>query len=383
MGSSAYIASPGWRALLPILRISVTAVAGAMGDMGDEMTDGRVLRDQNDRDGLLALDHYGWLRPQELGTFLWCHATHRTKYAERLTRRWMQAGYVLPRRLPDHQGTAFVLAARGVRHLESCGYSAQSGTDWGCTQKGVWQPPLSWRHDLIAHGILLHLFQSASLSGIRDISLVPENQIRRHAPLRSKIPDGLAVLKSESGQVRTIWLEVECARKSGHSMQGLAQGILDVSAGRASPVFGFQPTEVWVAYVRDSLDERRMQLNHRERVSAALQRLGKARCSLSFCEVVLKGAGVDHFTLCPCTIEGDEVAAKRARLDQIGWVPDPETGGRVCVYAQARCQYWQAGGVLAYRLLRCSDEGIEVVLSGTADSVRACKQLLAEGLWFR
>ncbi len=151
---------------------------------------------------------FGWLRAIELGRFVYPNDKHGRKYAEKLLRKLVQLRYVLPRKLPGvGAGSAYVVAARGAAwlnanvvgsnarnaHLEEDDYY-RDGTNWGRTNKdGIWSPPLSWEHDLLATGVLSFFNEKGA------VDLVSERELLRMVPNASKHADGLAVTKDQHG----------------------------------------------------------------------------------------------------------------------------------------------------------------------------------------
>jgi len=88
-------------------------------------------------------------------------------------------------------------------------------------------PPISWRHDLIATGVL-------SLMAERGFDIYPEAYLRRIEPEANKHPDGL-IANREQGF--SMWLEVENARKSGRNIDQLVVAL--AKASRGTPLTAF------------------------------------------------------------------------------------------------------------------------------------------------
>ena len=167
----------------------------------------RRLKDAN---GLLFVYQFGWLRTAELGKLMWPDSPASRQAADRLARSWIERQFVIVRDLPDGAGRALVLAKAGVRLLAENGIESGSGKSIGKLNGDDWLPPASWRHDLIAHGVLCELHRLG-------YTVYPEMELRRRASSHPKIPDGFAIKSGEG-----IWLEVENARKSGKEMHNLA-----------------------------------------------------------------------------------------------------------------------------------------------------------------
>lgn len=250
---------------------------------------------------LRFIGRFSWLRATELGRLLHPGRPHARKYAEQHLRKLLTMRMVVARRLPGRDaGTAYVLAQRGAQFLNdwnagAVGYTYRSATDWGSTADGIWSPPRSWRHDLMATGVL------ACLREERDWGVFPEPMLRHHVPLAEKHPDGLLVADK-----RAIWLEVENARKSGRNIDQLVRALARASLRRPSSSF----TEVlghlvpvslgMVAMNADARDERGRRLNHLTRVESALRKQTFSpgtKVPLLVAWVTLRGVGVDAVRL--------------------------------------------------------------------------------------
>jgi len=179
---------------------------------------------------LLYISDFTWLRATELGRLLHPGQPHSRKYAEAHLRKLCELQLVIPRQLPGaNAGRAYVLSSRGARQLNEwlCADGYSTGKDWGRTKEGVWTPPTSWRHDLIATGVL-------SLMGERGYDIYSEPYLRHIEPEAKKHPDGL-IADRERGF--SIWLEVENARKSGRNIDQLVVALAEAS--RATPSTAF------------------------------------------------------------------------------------------------------------------------------------------------
>lgn len=250
---------------------------------------------------LRFIGRFTWLRATELGRLLYPGRPHSRKYAEKNLRKLLELRLVVARPLPGRDaGTAYVLATRGAQFLNdwnagAVGYTYRSGTDWGSTADGIWSPPRSWRHDLMATGVL------ACLREERDWRVFPEPMLRHYVPSAEKHPDGLLV----AGQ-RAIWLEVENARKSGHNIDELVRALARASLRR--PCSSFETvlghlvpvTLGMVAINAEARDERGRRLNHLTRVESALRKQTFSpgtKLPLLVAWVTLKGVGVDAVRL--------------------------------------------------------------------------------------
>ncbi len=120
--------------------------------------DKRIIGQQRDHAGLLLIHNFGWMRSKELGRILWPKSRRPSVNASELIAKWKRAGWVLVRSLPDNMGRALVLSAAGAAYLRTAGYSdAVTGKDWGETHGEKWFAPRTWRHELLALGLLAQL----------------------------------------------------------------------------------------------------------------------------------------------------------------------------------------------------------------------------------
>lgn len=253
---------------------------------------------------LRFIGRFTWLRPQELGKLLHPGKPHSRKYAERHLRKLLALRYVVARKLPGQDaGTAFVLATRGAQFLNDWNAGTgdmtyRAGTDWGTTASGVWEPPRSWRHDLIATGVL------ACLRERMGWGVFPEPMLRHVVPVAEKHPDGLVVAEMR-GTKLSLWLEVENARKSGRDIDLLARALM--RAGIGLPHSGFDgftsgaPIRAgMVAIDPAARDERGRRLDHLLRVEHAMAKVplvAGARVQLFVAFVSFRGVGVDAVRL--------------------------------------------------------------------------------------
>lgn len=240
---------------------------------------------------LLYISQFTWLRATELGRLLHPGQQHSRKYAEAHLRKLSQLQLVIPRQLPGASaGRAYVLSTRGARQLDDWhgGHAYSTGKDWGSTKDRVWSPPTSWRHDLIATGVL-------SLMAEQGYDIYPESYLRRIESEAGKHPDGL-IADREKGF--SLWLEVENARKSGRNIDKLVEAL--AKASRATPVTYFDVVQDapvtlgLVAIDADARDERGFRLNHLHRIESTLQKIGLlSPLPLAIAWITLKGVGVE------------------------------------------------------------------------------------------
>ncbi len=271
----------------------------------------------NDLIGLGWINKFGWIRPQEIGYFLWPAAQHRVKNAERIARRWIESGLCIARDLPMGSGRALVLSSRGAEFLCDRGTEARTGKDIGEVVRGEWRPPASWRHDLRAAGVLGRL-------SAKGCQVWPERQLRVENPGIRKIPDGIAVDASGVG----YWIEIERAHKSGKELDNLVDSISSVSAGRAPALSGMTCTVPLVAVDPLELDSRGYAIHHQHRVERAVKARATHDTTVVFLVLRLAGEGVADYRKDVVRIEADDVS-RRVKLLRSGWETRGET--RVCV----------------------------------------------------
>jgi hypothetical protein len=269
---------------------------------------------------------FGWLRAIELGRFVYPNDAHGRKYSEKLLRKLVQLRYVLPRKLPGvGAGTAYVVAARGAAWLNAnaVGSNARNahteeddyyrdGTNWGRSDKnGVWSPPLSWEHDLLATGVLSLFWQQ----GAEDV--VSERELLRMVPnvKDNKHADGLAVTKDPHGRLQTVWLEVERSRKSGENLDAMLKAI--VTAQRSTPVTnypGLPPVKHGMIAVPELCrDERGYSLNHQQRILNRLAKVGvKSDTNIHFVLMELKHVTVESIRFATIVAKANSTANEQA-----------------------------------------------------------------------
>lgn len=252
-----------------------------------------IQRTENTGKFLQLIAEHGWMRPQELAAFSFEAKPFAIKYAQSICRRLLAEGLVISRTLPARNGTAFVLSKYGAEVVTGWqGRGFGSGKDWGRIKDGVWFPPASWRHDLLATGLLAHFH-------CLGFAVFPEHMLRREETVE-KYPDGLIFNKNEAG----FWLEVEHSRKSGKNMNRLVTAIYQAST--TSSFFPFDSAQHFgsikgaiIGIVRTSKDERGFRLNHLERIENALRRRLRSttQVRLTIAWITLKGAGVGSVEL--------------------------------------------------------------------------------------
>lgn len=259
----------------------------------------RLDYDEHAAKALRLIHHFFWLRPTELGRFIYPRNPHGRKYAEKLVRKLKVMRLVLSRKLPGRgAGTAYVIAARGAAQLSTWAGIAKggyaSGKDWGVIHDGMWSPPSNWRHDLLAIGVLSHLAEN---SGTEVIS---EAHLRRTVPDARKHPDGLVVCRSKGF---SLWLEVESTRKSGKNLEYLVRALIGASRGKPEAYYDeIQDVPIrlgMLAISERSYDERGYSLDHWGRFERKLRSMGglKSPVSILFCKMIVRGVGVHSIKL--------------------------------------------------------------------------------------
>ena len=281
-----------------------------------------------DAKGLLFVYQFGWLRTAELGKLMWPNNPDNRHAADRLARSWIERQVVIVRDLPDGAGRALVLAAAGVRLLAESNIKAESGKSIGRTDDDGWLPPASWRHDLIAHGVLCELHR-------RGYQIYPEMELRRRAGGHPKIPDGFAAKGNEG-----IWLEVENARKSGYEMRKLADALDIVASGQAASIAGFKPTNAMVAFLPSAIDERGYNVSHQTLILHAIQAIAKNDVSIYWTKCTLRGkAGVGQVDIHAELISTDRAIRVLQVLDAWGWHRHQD-GGLYSTYGKHIAHVW-------------------------------------------
>jgi hypothetical protein len=229
---------------------------------------------------LRLIGRFKWLRAKELGRMLHPGRSTNRKDAERYLRKLLALNLVVARPLPGNRpGKAYVLSERGARWMNDWAGHARyrPGTDWGTLRDGFWAPPDSWKHDLLAVGVLSYLGER------NGFEVQCEHEPRMQADDAIKHPDGLLTdnTPTEKRPPFTYWLEVENTRKTGANMQKMVEAL--GLASRATPVVYYDSVQHapvrmgMVAIHADAVDERGYKLNHLQRIEAALKKRGVAR----------------------------------------------------------------------------------------------------------
>lgn len=227
--------------------------------------------------------------------------------ANRLIRSWERRKLVLVRELPTRAGKATVLALAGVRLLAAYGYEAKQGKDIGTMSAQGWKPPHSWRHDLIAAGVLTTLFK-------RGYNVIPEQALRRMPTASPKLPDGLVC----DPHGHWHWLEVEHSTKTAKKLQFLAKALTLAASGDIHEIAGKRCTRALVAYPEVN-DTRGFQIHHKSRVTKAISEQTKQPIEVLFAHCELKGASVTNVTITKERIEPSGVLGVLRVMNAQGW----------------------------------------------------------------
>ncbi len=265
---------------------------------------------KNDRKGLQIISAFRWIRPAELGAFMWPRQRTRRKSAEALVRKWEARGWIIRRLLPDGAGSAILLSERGAAEI-----GARSGKDWGdhhtneLTGESVWQPPKNWRHELLQVSLLTWLRS-------RGYRVIPERVLRGRGAQEDRVPDAIVMMFDH-----VWWCEVEHARKGGTKLHAMVQTLMSVAITGDLPVCeGITATGAMLALVADERDDRGYHLNHASRVVNAIRRkaLRDIPILLAIMRVDANGAVEDVITGV-YTVKSD--TAQRV-LGSIDWARD-------------------------------------------------------------
>lgn len=303
-----------------------------------------------DYQGLRWVWDFRWLRPQELGRLLWPKVGHATKNAERLCRKWESNGLIIRRKLPNHNGTAIVLSDRGAELLREHGIDAKTGKDIGKVAGTEWTPPITWKHSILAAGVL-------SISHERGHTIYPESKIRRENldVNIKKIPDGIIEFKGKNNRTLNLWLEVELSKKSGReNIDKLAKNIIRVTEGGADKLCGIKCEIAAIAINRNQICDRGYKLDHKERIANAIKKFAVRDIRILIIDLELNsnGVGVSDFKMYFESIEADKISRAVAEHED-NWDKrrdDEKTEGREFelyndyMYVVREAELWRENG---------------------------------------
>lgn len=265
---------------------------------------------KNDRKGLQIINGFRWIRPADLGRFLWPRQRTSRKSAEALVRKWEARGWIIRRPLPDGAGSAILLSERGAAEV-----NGRTGKDWGDhdvddqTGESVWQPPKNWKHELLQVSLLAWLRR-------RGYRVIPERVLRGRGAQEDRVPDAIVIMFDH-----VWWCEVEHARKGGKKLRAMIQTLLSVASTGDVPVCdGVTATGAMLALVVDERDDRGHQLNHASRAVNAIRKQARRDIPLMLAIMQVDATGaVDDVTMGVYTVKSD--TAQRV-LASINWGRD-------------------------------------------------------------
>lgn len=252
-----------------------------------------VAQDEHAARALGLVGRWGWLRPTEMGRLLHPGDKFGRKYAEKYCRKLIATKLCIARKLPLGAGTAYVLSDRGAAQLNEWRGSDhyKTGKDIGKVEGSKWTPPRSWRHDLIAAGVLSFIAEEWKADA------VPELVLRRFNPKAEKHPDGLIIDKTNK---RSAWLEVEVSRKTGWNQHQLVQALRRAGFGKPMASYGLEnsnPIQIAVIAIDpNAKDERGFNLDHWGRLKPKLVEVPE-NLHLYVAWVDFKGLGVEKIRL--------------------------------------------------------------------------------------
>lgn len=264
-------------------------------------------RRENILKSLRAISDFGWLRAPEMGAFVWPQNALPSAPASPLVRAMLAENLIRAHALPDRAGRALMLSRRGAATLRKSGIEASA-----CDR---WEAPSSWRHDLLAAGLLGQLHR-------RGWEVISEARIRgKVGGLVAKIPDGLA--RDPSGA--WWWVEIENARKTGPALRHLAQTAAAIGSGSVG-ILGVRPAGLLVGYTL-ARDEGGDRVDHRLRVTRAIAGAAEAPVPVLWACCELQGCSVIGLGLQDERIASDRVRKLLAELSRRrggGWLRTAE-----------------------------------------------------------
>lgn len=312
---------------------------------------------------LTLLHEYGWLRARELGMLMWPENSSASEAANTLVRDLEKRKLVLVRELPQRAGKAAVLAIAGVRLLAEHDYQAKTGKDIGTMTKEGWIPPHSWKHDLIAVGVLAEFSK-------RGYSVIPEQTLRRLPTDSPKLPDGLVC----GPDGHWIWLEVEHALKTGKNRKNLAVALSLAAAGKITTVGGKSCTRAMLAYT-DAIDNRGHALNHKKRAITAISEHTNEPVEVLFAHCEIAGASVKTIRLTAERIEPEKMLRVLRTLNAGGWHPHTEADGvQFAVYGRHTALVWEGEHGPSYQV----DDKPANYADTLAEAKKACAREIAK-----
>jgi hypothetical protein len=337
----------------------------------------RETRRKNTIRALRWISEFGWIRPAELGVLMWPGMKSTKTNGARLATQLIERQLVIERKLPEGAGRAIVLSLAGCRVLAEQSISAASGKDIGTATPDGWIPRLSWRHDLLAHSLLAHLhrvgFEIWPEHLIRRLMDVETNRASTGSDKREhrKIPDGLA----KKGN-HVLWVEVERARKSGGHLEDLANAVINAYRGKLS-VANMCATIALVVYVPSAKSELGYHVDHRTRITNAIEVLAGSDVKVMWCACELRGASLDKMKFDEVVIQGgDRVRFVLKQLERIGWQTKPDNSSvKGSHFNGLTAEVWKTREGWGY-IAKHGENRISS--AGLADSVSAAKYAVAK-----
>ncbi len=250
------------------------------------------------------------LRPQELGRGIFTLSPSCMKQGEALARKIEKGSLVIRRQLPNGAGSVLVLSQKGASLLNESIESkdAHSGKDWGSVKKGVFTPPTTWEHELLANSLLMTIKQK----NLHNYTYAEAEIRRRIKPTgyQGKIPDGLFGIDGDA----FYWLEVENKSKTGKDMRRMVEALVRVESGNSMEIFGRKPTKIAIGINPDAVDSRGCKINHMHRIEKALAKLIDNEINVTFFIFKMLGFAVVDYELITKTIYSDAAAAEIERV---------------------------------------------------------------------
>lgn len=270
---------------------------------------------KNDLLGLQLINRWGWMRPAELGTYLWPKSKDNgRKQACAQCQKWLDRGLVLQRKLPQRAGYCYVLAKAGVDFLRENGREAVTGKDIGRGSGEDWLPPSDWKHHLLTIGTV------SLTDGLHDrAKALSDLAIRRMNLALYKFPDAVCFFEWDDEWL-TLFVETENARKTkGKDLNKMITAFQQVAKG-VLHIGSFTPNAVGIVYDKEN------KINHRLRMTNLLKSKMQIPVLVIWMECTTKMYGVREVNYCRELIEPDRVQAYILDINDNGWTKNDRTG---------------------------------------------------------
>ena len=273
---------------------------------------------QNDIYGLMLINRWGWMRPTELGRYMWWSSADRgRKQACAQCSKWVERGLVLQRKLPQRAGYCYVLAQAGVNFLRENGHEAvTTGKDIGRGSGDNWLPPSDWKHQLLTLGVVSVSDQSHN----KNMAL-PDVAIKRMNLALNKMPDALCHMYMRfHEEMVTLWLETENARKTkGKDLDKIITAFQQI-AGGALTIAGFNPKAIGIIY------DKANKVNHRLRMTNLLKSRMQVPIVIYWIECTTKMHAVVNASVTRELIQPEELSRYIREINAYGWTKNQFTG---------------------------------------------------------